>query len=68
MRARSFGLPPSDGEAIHQLVDDLLGVTLCIGCEVGLAGGGEDRVVAEDLLHFQQIHTGLDQVGCIAVA
>jgi hypothetical protein len=25
-------------------------------------------VVAEDLLHFQQIHTGLNQVGCIAVA
>ena len=36
--------------------------------EVRVAGGGEDRMVAQDLLHFQQVNPGLDQMGCIAVA
>jgi len=35
---------------------------------VSVAGGGQNRAVAEDLLHLEQIDTGLDQVGCIAVA
>jgi hypothetical protein len=36
--------------------------------QVGVAGGGENAVVAQNLLHFQQVNPGLDQVGCIAVA
>jgi len=36
--------------------------------QMGIAGGGEDRVVAEDFLHLDQIDTGLDQVGGVAVA
>jgi hypothetical protein len=36
--------------------------------QVGVAGGGQDRVMAEDLLHLDQVDAGLDQVGCIAVA
>ena len=36
--------------------------------EVGIAGGGENGVVTEDLLYLDQIDTGFDQVGCIAVA
>ena len=36
--------------------------------EVGVAGGGEDRMVAEDLLYFEQIDALLDQVRGIAVA
>ena len=33
-----------------------------------VAGGGQDGVVTEDLLDFQQIDTVLDQVRGIAVA
>ena len=36
--------------------------------EVGIAGGGENAVMAEDLLHLDQIDAGLDEVGGIAVA
>ncbi len=36
--------------------------------EVGVAGGGENRVMPEDLLHFEQIDALLNQVSCIAMA
>ena len=36
--------------------------------EVGIAGGGENGVMAEEFLHLDQIDPCLDQVGCIAVA
>ena len=36
--------------------------------QVGIAGGGENGVVPEELLHLDQIDTGLDQVRGIAVA
>ena len=35
--------------------------------EVGIAGGGEDGVMAEEFLYLDQIDTGLDQVSGIAV-
>ena len=35
--------------------------------QMGIAGGGEDGVVTEVFLHLDQIDTGLDQVGGIAV-
>ena len=36
--------------------------------EVGVAGGGQNAVMTEDLLDLDQIDTGLDQVGGVAVA
>ena len=36
--------------------------------QVGVANGGENRVMAEVFLDLDQIDTGLDQVGGIAVA
>ena len=39
-----------------------------VGGEMGVVGGGEDGVVAQDFLHLQQIDAGLDQVRGIAVA
>ena len=36
--------------------------------EVGITGGGEDRVMAEELLHFDQIDTGFNQMRGITVA
>ena len=35
--------------------------------QMGIAGGGEYGVVTEEFLHLDQIDTGLDQVGGIAV-
>jgi hypothetical protein len=32
--------------------------------QMGIAGSGENTVVAEDFLHFQQIDTGFDQMDC----
>jgi len=36
--------------------------------EMGIAGGGENAVMAEELLDLDQIDTGLDQVRCIAMS
>ena len=36
--------------------------------QMGVADGGENRVMAKVFLYLEQIDTGLDQVGCIAVA
>ena len=36
--------------------------------QVGIADGGENGVMAEKLLHLDQIDPGLDQVGGVAVA
>jgi hypothetical protein len=35
--------------------------------QVGVAGGSEDRVMAEDLLYLDQVNAGFDQVSGIAV-
>jgi hypothetical protein len=35
--------------------------------QMGIAGGGENGVMAEELLYLDQIDTGLDQVSGIAV-
>ena len=36
--------------------------------QVGIAGGGENGVMAEEFLYLDQIDTSLDQVSGIAVA
>ena len=36
--------------------------------QVGIANRGENRVMAEKLLYFDQIDPGFDQVGGVAVA
>ena len=36
--------------------------------QMGIAGGGENRVMAEEFLHFDQVDTRFDQVSGIAVA
>ena len=36
--------------------------------QVGVSDGGKNRVMAEEFLYLDQINTGLDQVGGIAVA
>ena len=64
----SFDRPPGDGEAVHQAVDPVDGMMLGLVGQVGIAGGGEYRVMAENLLDFEQVDAGFDQVGCIAVA
>lgn len=35
--------------------------------QVSVAGGGENRVMAEELLHLDQIDAGFNQVGGVAV-
>ena len=35
--------------------------------EVGIVGGGENAVVAQNLLHFKQVNTGLNQMRGIPV-
>ena len=55
-------------EAAHQTVDVGAGLIIGVGREMGVASGGEDGVMAQDLLHFKKIDTGLDQMRGIAVA
>ena len=68
MRARSFDFPPVDGEAIHQIVDELLSVMGRVRCQVGISGGAQNGAVAEDFLHLEQIDACFDQVRGVGVA
>jgi hypothetical protein len=67
MTAGSFDGPPVNGKAVHQGIDQLAGILMRAGSQVGIAGSGQDTVVAEDFLHFQQIDAGFDQMCGIAV-
>ena len=67
MRAGSFDIPPSNGEASHQIVDDLFCVMVRVGCQVRVFGGGQDGAMAEDFLYLEQIDTRFDQMSGIAV-
>ena len=35
-----FNLPPLDGEAVHQIIDQGLCIMIGTGCQVGVFGGG----------------------------
>ena len=61
-------VPPRQEEAVHQLVDGLLGIVIGTGGEAGIAGGGQHGAVTEDFLYLEQVDTGLDQMRGIAVA
>ena len=67
MREESFAVPPSKRETTHQLIDQLVGVMVRAGCQMGVSGRGQDAAVAQDFLHFEQINTRFDQVGRITV-
>jgi hypothetical protein len=36
--------------------------------QMGIAGGRENGVMAEEFLYLDQVDAGFDQVGCVAVA
>ena len=61
-------MAPLDPDLPDQLVDACLRGKLALFGEMGVAQGGEDGLMAEDLLHFQQIDTRFNQMGGIAVA
>ena len=70
----SLDLPPVDGEAIHtrkgsftQAVDAVDGVMLGLLGQMRVADGGENGLMAEDLLHLDQIDAGFDQVRGVGV-
>ena len=65
--APSFHRSPAQFEAAHQGIDAFGGQCLGLTGQVGVAVGGEDGVVAQDLLNVLQADAGLDQVSCIAV-
>jgi hypothetical protein len=53
---------------VHQGIDAFAGCIVGVAGQVSVAGRGQNRVVAENLLDFEQIDAGFDQVGRIAVA
>ena len=67
MKGASFDHPPLNGKALHQVIDQLLGIPVGMRCQVGVFGGGQDASVAEDFLHLQQIDPRFDQMSGIAV-
>ena len=68
MPAGSFDVAPTDLDLPHQLVDACLRGQLALFGEVGVTQRGEDGLVPEDLLHFQQVNARFNQMGGIAVA
>ena len=61
-------MAPTDLDLPHQQVDTCTAGELALFGEMGVAQGGEDRLVAEDLLYFQQVNTRFDQMGGVAMA
>jgi len=68
MRAGSVDLPPVNGKAVQQRIDALRCLLVGRGAQVSIVGGGQDGVVTEDFLDFEQVNAGFDQVGGITVA
>lgn len=67
MKERSFYVPPFEGKAAHQFINQLKGIAVRMGSQAGIFGGGQDTVVAENFLYFEQANTCLNQMGCIAM-
>ena len=63
----SYDPIPSNFDLPHQIVDVFLGGFFALFGEMGVATGGNHRVVTEDFLHFEQVYTRLNQVGSVAV-
>lgn len=53
----SFDCPPFNGKGVHQPIDELCCVMVRIGGQVGVFGGSQDGVMAEDFLNLEQIDT-----------
>jgi hypothetical protein len=60
MKAKSFDVPPAYSKTIHQSIDPHVSLGIRGIGEASIAGSGQDAVVAEDLLDFQQVYTGFD--------
>lgn len=61
-------MAPTDLDLPHQQVDACAAGELALFGEMGVAQGGEDGLVAEDLLYFQQVNTRFNQMRGIAMA
>ena len=61
-------MAPTDLNLPHQQVDACAAGELALKGEMGVAQGGEDGLVAEDLLYFQQVNARFDQMRGIAMA
>ncbi len=68
MKGESFHVPPCDRKAAHNRTDDLPGIVVRGGRQAGISRRCCNTVVAEDFLDFEEIDSGFDQVGGIAVA
>src|SRR5665811_715624 len=66
--AGSFDVAPTDLDLSHQLVETCAAVELTLFGEVGVTEGGENGLMAENLLHFEQIDARFNQMGGITVA
>jgi hypothetical protein len=53
-------MPPIDAKAVDQGVDLLGGLVIGDGAQVGVLSGGEDRVMTEDFLDFEQVDARFD--------
>jgi len=67
-RSESFDTSPCNIEGVSQGVDGLSGFVLSDRRQVGISGGGQNADMSQDLLEFDQIDTGFQQVGSITVA
>jgi hypothetical protein len=68
MTAKSFDPPSVDAKATYQRIDKLACIPVRTIGQVGIASGGQDTVVAEDFLDFEQINARFDQMSGIGMA
>jgi len=56
-----------DGKAIHQVIDYLPGIIVRAGGQMGIFGGGQEGVMTEDFLDFEEADAGFDQMSGITM-
>ena len=56
-----------DAKPIHERINPHIGLKIRGVGQMGIASGGQNAVVAEDFLDFQQVDTGFDQVSGVTV-
>ena len=68
MPAGSCDVAPLDVDLPDQLVDACAAGELALFGEMGVTEGGENGLVPEDLLHFEQVDACFNQMGGVTVA
>lgn len=62
-----MAFPPVDDKTVHQGIDELTCIAIGSVGQVRITGSGQNTVVTENFLDFEQVDAGFNQMGGIAM-